>query len=286
LLRNSFIHIPGIGPSTERWLWNNGLRNWSDCSSRKTARLCGFPMTSTLRAYAQESETNLRNGNALYFDRLLPKTESWRMYADFCNNTAFIDIETTGFRGLEEITVIGLSDGRRTKVFINGTNLADFKDEIRKYTLMVTYNGKQFDLPVMYRTFGNIFAHIAHLDLRYTFQRLGYVGGLKTIQEQLGFRRDGLLNYLDGRSAIWLWEEYRKGNKKALNTLVRYNLEDVVVLQSLAEAVYNEASSALPLVVKSLPLGNKPPIDVRYDEELVRKLARKARLVPYETGDS
>jgi uncharacterized protein YprB with RNaseH-like and TPR domain len=282
LLRNSFIHIPGIGPSTERWLWENGLWNWSDCLTRKTSRLCGYPMTSNLRTYALDSENNLRNGNALYFDHLLPKSESWRMYADFRDNTAFVDIETTGFRGQEEITVIGLSDGRKTKVFVRGINLVDFKDEIRKYALLVTYNGKQFDVPVMSHTFGNIFAHIAHFDLRYAFQRLGYVGGLKTIQDQLGFRRDGILNYLDGRSAIWLWEEYQKGNKKALNTLLRYNLEDVVVLQSLAESIYNEASSTLPVPVKALSPGDKPLIDIRHDEELVRKLARNARLVPSE----
>ena len=126
------------------------------------------------------------------------------MYADFRHSVAFVDIETTGHRPHGAITVIGLFDGRRTKVFVKGRNLEDFKAEIRKYALLVTYNGKQFDVPFMCDTFGNIFSNMGHIDLQYSLQRLGYVGGLKPIQEQFGFRRDGELSHLDGRSAIWL----------------------------------------------------------------------------------
>jgi uncharacterized protein len=275
LLRNSFIHMPGVGPSTERWLWGQGMRNWADCLSRKTSRICGYPMTSNLRASARESEISLHAGNAAYFDRLLPKSESWRMYADFKDSAAFVDVETTGHLGQGEITVIGLFDGIRTKVFVKGKNLNDFKDEIRKYSLLVTYNGKRFDVPFMCSYFGDIFVRMGHIDLQYTFQHLGYTGGLKSIQEQLGYRREGLLSRLDGRAAIWLWEEYEKGSKKALNTLLRYNLEDVVVLQSLVEAAYNESCRKLPFPVRALSPGKKLQLDIPYDEELVRKLFKR-----------
>lgn len=267
--------MPGVGPSTERWLWEQGLQEWDDCLSYRASRVCGNSMASALRVHARDSLTNLRAGNAAYFDRLLPKSDTWRMYADFRNSAAFVDIETTGDRGREQITVVGLFDGRRTKVFVKGKNLWDFKDEMRKYALLVTYNGKEFDVPCMSRVFGNIFTHMAHIDLKYPLQRLGYVGGLKMIQEQLGYRRDGWLTRLDGRSAVWLWEEHEKGNSRALNTLLRYNLEDAVVLQSLAETVYNESSSNLPVPIKGLVPREKPEVDVPYDEDLVRKLARK-----------
>jgi uncharacterized protein YprB with RNaseH-like and TPR domain len=235
-------------------------------------------MAATLRAYAHESEIHLHNGDAAYFDQLLPRSESWRMYGDFRDNAAYVDIETTGSRGIGDITVIGLFDGIRTRVFVKGKNLDDFKNEIRKYALMVTYNGKYFDVPFMCDTFGNIFTRIAHIDLQYFLQRLGYVGGLKEIQEQFGFHRDGLISRLDGRYAIWLWEEYEKGNKKALNTLLRYNLEDTVVLQALAEAVYNESVRLLPIQVTELISGRMPRIDIPYDEELVRKLGKRRTL--------
>jgi uncharacterized protein YprB with RNaseH-like and TPR domain len=275
MLRYSFIHIPGVGLSTERSLWSRGLHTWGDCLTRRASRVCGYPMTATLRTHARESEINLHNGNAVYFDRLLPRSESWRMYGDFRDRAAFVDIETTGPRGEGEITVIGLFDGIRTRVFVKGKNLADFKNEVRDYAVLVTYNGEQFDIPFMRDAFGDIFTHMAHIDLQAALQRLGYLGGLKTIQEQFGLRRDGLLSNLDGRCAIWLWEEYGKGNRKALDTLLRYNLEDAVVLQSLAEAVYNEAARKLPVPVQGLRPGRKTTVDIPFDEELVRKLARR-----------
>jgi hypothetical protein len=119
---------------------------------------------------------------------------------------------------------------------------------------------------------------MAHIDLQYALQRLGYVGGLKEIQEQFGFRRDGALSHLDGRCAIWLWEEHEKGNKKALDTLLRYNLEDAVVLQSLAEAVYNESCSKLPVQVEELRPRKLPKVDIPYDEELLRKMGKRRAL--------
>ncbi len=284
VLRQSFIHMPGVGPSTERSLWENGFHSWSDCLSRRASKVCGYNMAASLRASARESEISLNNGNAAYFDRLLPKSEAWRMYGDFRDSAAFVDVESDGPRGQGEITVIGLFDGIRTKVFVKGKNLGEFAEEIRKYALLVTYNGKQFDVPFMCDTFGNVFAHIAHLDLQYTLQRLGYIGGLKPIQEQLGFRRDGDLNRMDGRCAIWLWEEYNRGNKKALNTLLRYNLEDAVVLQGVAEAVYNESVRKLPVSVNELVPAKKVKVDVPYDEELVRKLVKRVPPAP-KLGD-
>ncbi len=278
MLRHSFIHMPGVGPSTERALWKQGFHNWSDCLNRRTSRIFGYAMAATLRTCARESENRLHNGDAAYFDRLLPRSESWRMYGDFRNNAAFVDIETTGSRGVGDITVIGLFDGIRTRVYVKGKNLDDFKNEIRKYSLLVTYNGKHFDIPFMCDTYGNIFTHMAHIDLQYFLQRLGYIGGLKEIQEQFGFHRDGVLSRLDGRYAIWLWEEYEKGDKKALNTLLRYNLEDAIVLQALAEAVYNESVRLLPIPVAELLPGRIPRIDIPYDEELVRKLGKRRSL--------
>jgi uncharacterized protein len=278
VLRNSFIHMDGVGQNTERWLWKQGLRSWDDCVTRQATVTCGYPLASSLRFQAKESETRLRNGDAAFFDRLLPKSDSWRMYADFRTRAAFVDVEMTGPMGQGEITVIGLSNGRRTKVFVKGRNLAEFKDEIRDYALLVTYNGKLSDVPAMNKTFGNIFTHMGHLDLQYSLQRLGYLGGLKAIQEQLGFRRDEALRCLDGKCAVWLWEEHEKGNKRALETLIRYNLEDVVVLQSLADTVYNESISLLPVPVWKLRPCKQPVVDIPYDVDLARRLAKKRGL--------
>jgi hypothetical protein len=275
LLQNSFVHIPGIGATKERWLWEQGLHNWDDCLTLEARSVCGYALASTLESHIKASKNYLKTNNGAYFGGHLPTSEVWRMYADFKDHTAFLDIETTGFRGMGEITVIGLFDGKEPKTFVKGQNFKDFKKEIKKYALLVTYNGKQFDVPFLRDSFGDVFTEMAHFDLRFPLRRLGYTGGLKAIQSKLGFDREDAISCLDGQCAVWLWEEYKAGNKKALDTLLRYNLEDVVVLQSLAEFVYNEFIQTLPVPIKKLRVGKKPLVNIPYDAALVKKLAKR-----------
>ena len=50
----------------------------------------------------------------------------------------------------------------------------------------------------------------------------------------------GDLDGVDGYFAVLLWQEYkRSGNKKALETLLAYNIEDVVNLEILMVEAYN-----------------------------------------------
>ncbi|MEZ4549042.1 MAG: ribonuclease H-like domain-containing protein [Desulfobacterales bacterium] len=72
------------------------------------------------------------------------------MFADFRHATAYVDIETTGLEN-PEITTISLYDGARIRYYVNGQNLDQFQDDITDYPLIVTYNGKTFDLPVIER---------------------------------------------------------------------------------------------------------------------------------------
>jgi hypothetical protein len=85
----------------------------------------------------------------------------------------------------------------------------------------------------------------------------------------VGLEREGALKQMDGYMAVLLWREYRRGNKTALDTLVRYNLEDVVNLQYLADMVYNKASAKLPITIKRLPEPTRYCINTPFDPELV-----------------
>jgi hypothetical protein len=109
----------------------------------------------------------------------------------------------------------------------------------------------------------------------YPLRRLGYRGGLKRIEAELGVNREGALKQVDGYIAVLLWREYRRGSATALDTLIRYNLEDVVNLQYLADFAYNEAASHLPINVDRLPVPLKHHVDVPFDEELVDYLCRQ-----------
>ncbi len=96
---------------------------------------------------------------------------------------------------------------------------------------------------------------------------------------QMGLEREGALKELDGFLAVLLWREYEQGNKAALDTLIRYNLEDVVNLQYLADAVYNQAIAKLAIRVAALPALSKHCLTIPFDSELVRYLRQAVQRV-------
>jgi uncharacterized protein len=108
---------------------------------------------------------------------------------------------------------------------------------IEKYKAIVTYNGKSFDVPFIESYFG-ITLNSAHIDLRYILSSLGYTDGLKRCEIQLGMDR-GYLSEIDGYFAVLLWFEYRRNkNQKALETLLAYNIQDVLNLENLTVGSY------------------------------------------------
>jgi uncharacterized protein YprB with RNaseH-like and TPR domain len=137
--------------------------------------------------------------------------------------------------------------GHRIRHYVHGDNLADFKREIGNYRLLVTYNGKTFDLPFIRQSLG-LPMDQAHIDLRYVLAGLGYRGGLKQCERQLGLDR-GELADVDGFFAVLLWQDYKeRGNRRALDTLLAYNTLDVLNLARLMTLGYN-------LKVKATPFG-------------------------------
>lgn len=275
MLKHTFVHIGGVGRTIEARLWNSGIESWDHFLDRKARSDVPRPVLRLLDGHVERSCDSLLRRDAAYFEKLLPGSEHWRLYHEFSDSVAFLDIETTGLGGGNDcITVIGLYDGRRAKVFVKGKNLSDFPEEIRKYSLLVTYNGRQFDLPFIRNTIGPLPYQQGHIDLRYPLRALGYSGGLKSIENQLGLQREGALQGVDGYVAVLLWQEHLAGNKNALPTLIRYNLEDVVNLRYLAEVTYNMAVSRLPIHVPALAVRPEHELEMPFeaDAALVRRL--------------
>lgn len=198
-----------------------------------------------IRSGVGRSVAELRDGNSRFFYDRLPTEEQWRIFAEFRHSTAYVDIETTGLSGMDEITTIALYDGTNIRCYVRGRNLEEFRSDILNYKLLVTYNGKCFDVPFLERAFG-IHLRAAHIDLRYVLRALGYVGGLKNCEKQLGIDR-GELAAVDGHFAVILWDDFRRNrNERALETLLAYNVEDVVNLEVLMIHAYNRKLAATP----------------------------------------
>ena len=237
MLQNTFIHIPGVGPKTEQGFWVAGVKDWASFFNGTPPKL---PSARQARIAAElmESRRQLDDGNATFFSSRLPAGEHWRLFSEFRHQTAFLDIETTGLEADCTISTIAVYDGSKMATYVNGKNLNDFVDDIREYKLLVTYNGKCFDVPVIERVLGCRMDQ-AHIDLRYVLARLGFKGGLKRCEQQLGMARNDLED-IDGLFAVVLWKAYlRNHDEQALETLLAYNLQDAINLEALMITAFN-----------------------------------------------
>jgi uncharacterized protein YprB with RNaseH-like and TPR domain len=258
MLTNTFIHIQGVGAITEQRLWESGVRDWDSIGA-------DLPVpVSPKRKYLlqngiDESRQHLSENNPAYFSNQLPANQCWRMFPEFRNSIVYLDIETTGLdRYFNQITTIALYDGQSIKTYVQGQNLNDFVDDIQKYKVIVTYNGKCFDVPFI-ESYFKIRLNYAHIDLRYILQSLGFRGGLKGCERQLGIDR-GDLKDIDGFFAVLLWDEYQKsGDQKALDTLLAYNVQDTVTLENLMVTAYNMKLQQTPFYEKLLIADSAPP---------------------------
>ena len=118
MLKHTFIHVPGVGPRTELKLWDKGILSWEHYLANSGQSGLGTQGQSNLDKYIESSVEALRRSNALFFEHLLPKRETWRIYREFKDQSVFLDIETTGLGAQGDyITIIGLFDGRQIKTF-------------------------------------------------------------------------------------------------------------------------------------------------------------------------
>ena len=237
MLKRTFIHLPKVGPATELHFWREGFHSWEAFLDARTVPGLSQERLAALQRDLERSLGHLDQPD--YFGARLPASERWRLFEQYRRRTAYLDIETTGANWPNlAVTVIGLYDGRSFHQFVLGENLWDFLDIIDEFQVLVTYNGSQFDLPVLQAFFDGRPFRQTHIDLRFVLARLGFKGGLKKIEPQFGLARPPDLAGLDGYDAVLLWERSRRGNRSARDLLLRYNQEDVVNLESLMEQTY------------------------------------------------
>jgi RNase H-like protein len=139
MLQQTFVHIPGIGKQTELGLWEHGIRSWDDAERfEKRFGLLGARLQKKLDEYIPRSREALLRKDAAFFCRLSSLGEAWRVFPSFTDECVYLDIETTGLSPVfDTVTVVGLYDGRRYKVFVEGENLQDLPDHLRNYSVVI-----------------------------------------------------------------------------------------------------------------------------------------------------
>ncbi len=243
MLRRSFVLLSGIGPKTEKRLWENGITTWDAFQESAPKRMPGR-VKRRYDAHARQltkAEEHLTNGYTTPFSRWLPRGETWRMLEEIQDDVLYLDIETTGLSYPQgRTTVVGYHHPRQgTQLLVRGQDLTHqaIQDAFDQAGAIVTFNGKRFDVPFLEREF-NVSLDVPHIDLMYGFRKLGIHGGLKKIEKRLGLARGDDIDGLGGYEAVKLWRSWERGNRDALDRLLAYNRADVENMIPLAEEAY------------------------------------------------
>jgi hypothetical protein len=242
MLEHTFVHLPGVGRATESSLWKRGVTTWSEFLSERRVPRMSEERKVAMDALLLEGCERLRGSDSRYFQARLTDGHLWRLLRDFRGSTVYLDIETTGISVRSPVTVVGVHTGSRTHTLIRGRDLTGPSLEaiLSRADLLVTFNGKGFDMPVLRAQFPGWVPDVPHVDLRHLLARLGHRGGLKAIERELGVERDRRVEMMTGADAVYLWRLWeRQGKANALDLLVEYNTADCENLRGLAEYAYD-----------------------------------------------
>lgn len=248
MLRNTFIHLPGVGESTEHRLWERDCHTWEDLLTRPQREWPARLRDGVGQTLIEESILRYTSGEWDYFERCMPTSAKWRAFRALRDRTLYVDIETDGFNN--NITVIGVYDGSSFRAYVEGDNLEAAREDLESASVIVTYNGTGFDMPIIRSRFPYLLSNHIHVDLMWPLRRLGYKGGLKRIERMMGLTRSDETREMSGWDAVYLWREYMRGSREALLRLIKYNEEDVRNLEPLMCRVYDTLEQKVGLTLR------------------------------------
>jgi uncharacterized protein len=257
MLASTFVLLKGVGEQTERRLWESGVPDWRTFLAHPSPLGIGPARKQLYDEALASALEHLSRGNAQFFARCLKPRDHWRLFDAFKSRAVYLDIETTGEpAAFGKVTVVGLyAQGRMTSLLRGDSlNEARLQEELSQYDLLITFNGRTFDLPYLRAQFPRLTLDQPHFDLCFAARRLGLDGGLKRIEAQLGIGRPSDIQDLDGWEAVRLWRRWQHGQPDALDLLLRYNEADVRNLEPLAHLFYEQLTSHyLPFSSSGLP---------------------------------
>lgn len=241
MLTSTFVLLKGIGPATERRLWQDGISDWSLFLRRPVIPYISSVKKSWYDDTLATAQSRLAVGGANFFRTCLKSRDHWRLFEAFRHRALYLDIETTGHSAREGlVTVVGLYRNGRMESLVRGDNLTEerLQEALEQTDLLVTFFGSVFDIPYLQTAFPRLDFKKPHFDLCFAARRLGMQGGLKFIERELEIRREDAIEGLDGWDAVRLWHRWRGGDDAALDLLLRYNAADARNLEPLAELLF------------------------------------------------
>lgn len=252
----TFLHLPGVGRVTEGRFWQAGFDSWD---AMWNALRAGKPPRELLRRIQQkelfplhegepsdakalawidcldQSRLALRDKQYQYFLDLLRPADHWRLLGSVLHEALYLDIETTGLSSeLHYVTVVGALYGAEFYQWVWPEPLEELAELIRSAPLIVTFNGRRFDVPFLQEKTPAVPPPRAHVDLLYIARGAGFKGTQKQVEEALGLFRDEDLRGLDGAEAVASWCSALYGDRSSYQQLLRYNRADVEMMPAIA----------------------------------------------------
>lgn len=245
MLLNSFCCFDGISSDAERMLWRNGFVNWRQLT------VADPPLSKQkckhLRDQIPEMEAALEGRLVDYFLQRLPVGYRLRLWPWFAEQTAFLDLESTGLNISSEITVVGFYFHGKLTQLIKMRDLHRLLASWGQIQLLITFNGERFDIPMLKRHFKLTYVP-PHIDLLEEAKVYGYAGGLKKVEQQIGIPRSS--KGIDGSTACELWVE--RNRHGCLQRLLAYNREDVLNLRRMARVILQRSLEGIGLQTPAL----------------------------------
>lgn len=301
-LEQTFLHFPGVGARTEQRLWEAGIEDWASLKARLARGISPFATdlatakpvrTEQARRWLQscdDSISALRRQDLNYFLELLPPSEHLRVLKDRLDDTLYLDIETTGLSPHHSgVTVIGALYRDVFHQWVWPQPIDGLRRLLKDAKVVVTYNGRRFDVPFLRHHLPKFPEPRAHVDLRYVAAQLGVTGGQKAIEQHLKLARPRAVDGLDGPDAIVLWCDAIYGRARSLERLLAYNRADCEQLRRIAASLLDVTPSRrMRTELGHRPTGHatlrrvwsrqKPTLD-RLLEALPRRWKRTPRVV-------
>lgn len=241
MLTSTFVHLKGIGPSTERRLWLDGIRDWTTFLNQRAVPGISVDRKAMYDCQVSAAASALEENDSRYFARCLQTKEHWRLFETFRHRILYMDIETTGTSVYDgSVTMVGLYRNGRMSTLVHGDSLSSdrLQEEFDQADLLVTFFGSVFDVPYLKIKFPQVRFDLPHFDLCFAARRLRLTGGLKHIEREFDIVRDFEISLLDGWEAVRLWHRWRAGDSAALDLLIRYNRADTQNLETLSALLY------------------------------------------------
>jgi uncharacterized protein YprB with RNaseH-like and TPR domain len=241
MIESTFIIAPGVGPKRERAIWSTGIRKWSDFMDSASVEGITDGTKRRCDTVLSEAYRLLDDGNAAGLGDMLKSGEQWRLWDRFGDRAAFLDIETDGLERDSTVTVVTVHKKNDTVTLINGKGLdtESLACALDGCSMLVTFNGSCFDVPVLRNSFPSVSFDMPHFDLRFACRKVGMTGGLKRIERTVGIERSDAISDVDGEEAVRLWNQWKyHGDRQALDTLAEYNRADTINLEKLSDIVY------------------------------------------------